>query len=60
MDRNSERILRRLRAGLVSELQIDLHLYGAAQDCRYRQNIPRGLPRGGVNQSDFSGYLQSD
>ncbi len=23
--------------------------YGAAQHCRYRQNIPRGLPRGGFN-----------
>ena len=30
-------------AGLASELEIDFHPYGAAQHCRYRQHIPRGL-----------------
>jgi len=36
--------------GFASELKIDFHPYGAAQHCRYRQNIPRGLPRGRFNQ----------
>jgi len=40
-----------LAAGLASELKIDFHPYGAAQHCRYRQNIPRGLPRGGFNRT---------
>ena len=36
-----------LVAGLASKLKIGFHPYGTAQHCRYRQNIPRGLPRGG-------------
>ena len=28
---------------------MDFHPYGAAQHCRYRQSIPRGLPRGMFN-----------
>ena len=38
-----------LAAGLASEQEIDYHPYGVAQHCRYRQHIPRGLPRGGFN-----------
>jgi hypothetical protein len=38
-----------LAVGLASELEIDFHHYGAAQHCRYRQNITLGLPRGGFN-----------
>ena len=26
---------------------VGFHPYGAAQHCRYRQIVPRGLPRGG-------------
>lgn len=33
------------------ETEIEVHPYGAARHCRYRQNIPRGLPRGGGNKS---------
>jgi hypothetical protein len=35
---------------IASELEIEFHPYGAAQHCRYRQNIPRGLPRGMFNE----------
>jgi len=54
LNRDSERIPRRLRGGLASELKIDLHPYGAAQHCRFRQNISRGLPRGEFNPKQGS------
>ena len=34
---------------IAGELKIDVYPYGAAKRCRFRQNIPRGLPQGGVN-----------
>jgi len=37
-----------LAAGLAGQLKIDVHPYGAPQHWRCRQNIPRGLPRGGL------------
>jgi len=40
-----------LAAGLASALEIDVHPYGAAQHCRYRQHILRSLPWGGFNLS---------
>jgi len=33
---------------------IDFYPYGAAQQCRYRQNPPRGLPRKEFNMNRFS------
>jgi hypothetical protein len=43
---------------LASELEIDLHPYGAAQHRRYRRNPPRGKPRGGFNPVDLSFNLE--
>ncbi len=60
MNRDSEGIPRRMstrskdpahRGGEVSKRTENRYFYpyGAATHCRYRQNIPSGLPRGGFN-----------